>query len=682
MLLTNIADRGVRERMERSGVQVVPIRGKGGKAGGIEFSLFRPGADAVVLRAPRDFTRTDWRGFGTLVVDIENRDFDEVKVSVTLKGRYGEADMWKYAVFTALVPARGRAGWRIPLRQLRYSSPWGSPWGIPRQKGLGSLEASGLLDTMSVREIRISFIAPPHSGRLGLPPAGVDDPKFVTTARLGLYGLRLENPVKPEGWIDRYGQNTAFRFAGKAKSDADLVRADRREAAELARTRPFPERDRFQAWTGALARKATGFFRVEAVNGCWWLVAPNGRLYFATGMDVVGCGVDARLDRAVLAAHSWLPPRTGLMAEAWSRWGLSLYRANLIRKWGEGYKLGWLTRAIDRQRAWGFTSIGNWSDRRLFGLRMLPYFSVGPSHEGIRTKYAAKLIHDAFDPKFEGEARSAASTLKETASDRWLVGHFISNEVGWNEFPAHVLELPPDRPAKRELLGRLRRRYGNIRRLNRAWGSSAPSFAELRWPPDPVRTPAAERDMADFRGDFADRWYGAWARAIRAADPNHILLGSRLNQGARPPEVIAACARHNDVVSFNHYDIEAWRGEFDRYYALARKPFFIGEYGHNSMDTGLLTAAVPVRDQRARAVGYRLYTEGMAAMPYFVGGHFFQYLDEPITGRGDRETAFNGFVNVADIPYPMMVRAAKASHARVYGVHAGELEPFRERPEL
>jgi agarase len=433
-------------------------------------------------------------------------------------------------------------------------------------------------------------------------------------------------------------------------------------------------------------------------------------------MDCVICGVDARLDREVLGAHSWLPPRTGPMSAAWSRrdlhgrptggrarrdlygrptggrarrdrhgneaLGLSLYRANLVRKWGEAFRARYLDRAIARQLAWGFTSIGNWSDHALFRFRALPWFSSGPAHSGIRTGYVARLIHDAFDPRFPAEAMAAARPLSASAQDPWLVGHFISNEVGWDEFPAKVLALPPGRPAKRELLRRLRRKYGGIRKLNRAWRASARSFADLRWPADSVRTAEAEGDMASFRADFADRWYSAWSRAIRSADPNHLVLGSRLNQGARPLDVLVASARHNDVVSFNHYDYEPWRGEFEAYYALARKPFIMGEYGHNSTDRGLLTAAVPVRDQRARAVGYRCYTEQLAAMPFFVGGHFFQYLDEPITGRFDRETAFNGFVSVADIPCPLMVAAARAAHARVYPVHAGLAAPFSRRPEL
>ncbi|MEK7476651.1 MAG: hypothetical protein AAB152_13605 [Candidatus Coatesbacteria bacterium] len=647
--------------------------------GGLELGLVRPGQDALELLSPRDFSRTDWRGFRTLAVDLENRDADEVKVEIMLAGNRAESSRWKRATFTALVPPHRRATWRIPLQQLRYSATWGSPWGWPRQPGLGALESTGLLDTSRVRVIRIGLTALPRTGRIA--SAGVEDPKWAAPVRIGLYALRLEEPVRPEGWVDRWGQSTAVAWPGKARRDSDLGRADRREALALARGPAFPHRDQFHAWTKRPARGASGYFRVQEVDGRWWLIAPNGRLYYATGMDVVACGVDARLDPAVLAAYSSLPEKEGRFADAW-RHGLSLYRANLIRKWGPDYRRRYLDRAIARQLAWGFTSIGNWSDHALFAFRRLPFFSTGPSYDGMRTPLVAKLIHDAFDPGFEDEARKAAASLSVFRYNPWLVGHFLSNEVGWNDFPSRVLELPPRRSARAELIRALRRRYRHVWALNAAWGGAARTWDDVRWPADGVRTGTAERDMAEFRGAFADRWYGGWYRAIRAADPNHLVLGSRLNQGARPDDVIAACARHSEVVSFNHYDIEPWRGEFDRYFALARKPCFIGEYGHNSLDRGLLTAAVPVADQRARAAGYRYYTERLASIPYFVGGHFFQYLDEPVTGRFDRETAFNGFVDITDQPYPLMVAAARASHGRIFDVHAGTARPYSAPPAL
>jgi hypothetical protein len=77
-------------------------------------------------------------------------------------------------------------------------------------------------------------------------------------------------------------------------------------------------------------------------------------------------------------------------------------------------------------------------------------------------------------------------------------------------------------------------------------------------------------------------------------------------------------------------------------------------------------------------IGY--YTEQLAAVPYVIGSHYFQYRDEPITGRFDSETAYNGFVNVADIASEPLVAAARATNARIYVVHAGVEAPFAVPP--
>jgi hypothetical protein len=144
--------------------------------------------------------------------------------------------------------------------------------------------------------------------------------------------------------------------------------------------------------------------------------------------------------------------------------------------------------------------------------------------------------------------------------------------------------------------------------------------------------------------------------------------------------VIAACAPYVDVTSLNHYRHGPDVPMLERIYAIAQKPLFIGEYGHNSLDEGLLTTAVPVANTSERGTGFRYYTEQLAALPYVIGAHYFQYWDEPITGRFDSETAYNGFVNVVDIASEPLVTAARATNARIYAVHAGTEAPFAVAP--
>jgi len=632
-----------------------------------------PGGDAwrgLVLHVPAEIPRSDWNGWEDAVLDVENREAAEVRVSFSVRSAPDTWEDGKVAHFSVAIPPNRRVTWPVRLFHLRYTLGWewpALPWG-------GRTSAWGRADTGAIAEAWI----------------GIEGQK--APVRLGLYRLALANPIASTGWVDRWGQRANLEWPGKVHQDADLKAADRREMAELTAAKRASVFDTWHAWAKGPARRASGFFRTEEIEGRWWLVAPNGRLFYLTGIDCVGPWSSPRADDSVRAAYSWWPPEQGPLAGAWGFWwdgkyhpkggAPSFYRANLIRKWGpEDLDDKGLRRAMSRLLAWQCSSIGNWSDERLFRMKKLAYVTIGPPTWEVKTPKATEKIHDPFHPDFPAEARRVAAKLAGYQDDPWCVGHFVDNEVDWASVPRLVLEADAALPARARWIETLRGKYGELARLDLAWSVSATSWETLRFPRGERASATALSDAAAFRGELADAWYRIWGEAVRAADPNHLVLGSRLHGGNRPDEVVAACGRWMDVVSFNHYDEEPWREEFDRYQRLARKPFLIGEYGFNSLDDGLLTTAVPVANREERAVGYRFYTEALAAIPYFIGGHWFQWIDEPITGRGDRETAFNGFVKVTDIPDPWLVEAAKATNPRVCEIHAGIIQPVDRRPK-
>jgi hypothetical protein len=47
----------------------------------------------------------------------------------------------------------------------------------------------------------------------------------------------------------------------------------------------------------------------------------------------------------------------------------------------------------------------------------------------------------------------------------------------------------------------------------------------------------------------------------------------------------------------------------------------------------------------------------------------------------DGENYNIGFVDVTDRPYPELVKAAKATHKRLFSVHSGKTAPFKDRPK-
>ena len=79
------------------------------------------------------------------------------------------------------------------------------------------------------------------------------------------------------------------------------------------------------------------------------------------------------------------------------------------------------------------------------------------------------------------------------------------------------------------------------------------------------------------------------------------------------------------------------------------------------------TGLVSTPNQAARAEMYRDYLRSVVDNPSFVGCAWFQYFDEPLTGRTyDGENYNIGLVDVTDTPYPEMIAAAKAVHAEAY----------------
>src|SRR5262249_45964762 len=75
---------------------------------------------------------------------------------------------------------------------------------------------------------------------------------------------------------------------------------------------------------------------------------------------------------------------------------------------------------------------------------------------------------------------------------------------------------------------------------------------------------------------------------------------------------------------------------------------------------------VGVGKESERGPAYARYIRAVADNPDFVGAHWFQYLDEHLTGRTlDGENAHIGFVTVADVPYRGLVTRARDANPAV-----------------
>jgi hypothetical protein len=279
------------------------------------------------------------------------------------------------------------------------------------------------------------------------------------------------------------------------------------------------------------------------------------------------------------------------------------------------------------------------------------------------TGYWGKLA-DVFDPKFAESAESSvAGVAKRYADNPLCIGYFVDNELSWQTIRVGTLASPPDQQCRVELVRRLKDTYGTLGGLNKAWGTDAEDWDSLRVPKRANDT--CKRDLDQFVYAFARRYFDTVKTAVASHAPNQLYLGCRFSTA--PRQVVRACADVADVVSCNLYRRtvapDKWTGEND-----LGKPVIIGEFHFGALDRGMFhTGLVATRDQAARAESYARYVRSVAANPAFVGCHWFQYIDEPITGRfWDGENYNIGFVNVVDSPYPELVEAAKKVHAEIY----------------
>ena len=541
--------------------------------------------------------------------------------------------------------------------------------------GPGSADSAGIIDPKNITQILL-FVAKPKENHqfdiADLAPAGAYHPPTASVTDA--------DPFFP--FIDGFGQYRHKNWPGKTQSLADLAAHRAAESADLA-AHPGPEGwDLYGGAATGPQLKATGFFRTEKVDGKWWLVDPDGHLFFSHGVTCVRF-TDATPIEERSTWFADFPNETGEFHEFFSRRSclkghyagrtvncFSFDGANLRRKYGAEWKAVSAALVHQRLRSWGLNTIANWSDDAVWRLRRTPYTdNLGSGQakpiEGS-SGYWAKFP-DVYDPGFAATLRRGmAGKRNQSAGDPWCLGYFCDNEMSWgDEFSLAVaaLQSPPDQAAKLAFIADLQAKYGDIAGLNAAWGTRHAAWDDLRQSREVPDLKMAREDLGAFYTRTAELYFRTVREVIRDVAPQQLYLGCRfawLNERAAQ-----AAAKYCDVVSFNLYQRSVAGFQFP---GGADVPLIIGEFHFGALDRGLFhTGLVSVADQAARAQAYTDYVRGARQHPQFVGTHWFQYRDEPTIGRNfDEENYQIGFVDIADTPYAETIAASRAVGTSLY----------------
>ncbi len=374
----------------------------------------------------------------------------------------------------------------------------------------------------------------------------------------------------------------------------------------------------------------------------------------------------------------------------------SFYSANLERIHGEtspaSFIEDWREKTLDRMQNWGFTSFGNWVDPIFYDNERVPYFANGWIIGDFKTVSSGddfwSPLPDPFDPKFAFRADKTAEKIgQEVNASPWCIGVFIDNEKSWGRMGSPesqygivintLSRADVESPTKAEFTRLMKRKYATIGALNKAWDTNISSWSDFS---NGItlsdHSEAKQVDYAILLEAYASEYFRIVSDAVERYMPNHQYMGVRFASWGMTPEVTRAAGKYVDVMSINEYREVP---QFDRWDFLEEldKPTVIGEFHMGATsDTGMFHAGlVKAADQADRARMYKNYVNTVVDNPYFVGVHWFQYIDSPLTGRAyDGENYNVGFVRVTDIPYSEMVAAAQEVNAALYERRYGDLK--------
>jgi len=283
---------------------------------------------------------------------------------------------------------------------------------------------------------------------------------------------------------------------------------------------------------------------------------------------------------------------------------------------------------------------------------------------------------DPFDPRFaRAVEQSVAKTAASTRDDPWLLGYFADNELAWaGQGPQGrwglamgTLHGEAHSAAKQAFIAVLKKKYGEPSKLAASWGITLTAWTALdatNFPaPEPNEAhPAIAQDYSAWLRRYADQYFSLVAAAIRRHDPHHLFLGGRF--AVNTPEAVAACAQYCDVISFNVYaDVPQHGVDMDAVHKLD-KPVLITEFHFGSDDRGPFgKGVVSVWNEAQRGEAYARFVRAAASDPTIVGTHWFDYVDQPVTGRLlDGENSHIGLVGVTDIPFAGFVEAVRKTN--------------------
>jgi hypothetical protein len=403
-------------------------------------------------------------------------------------------------------------------------------------------------------------------------------------------------------------------------------------------------------------RGAEGYWRVaQTPSGVWWFLSPQDKPEFINSVTTVQPFQIAR-DKEGPAFIS------------------SDYDGGLAMN---GNLNQWAARTVVRVRQTGFKALGAWSNP-VFHKQNIPMtrdLNLWSWMHGPARRF--------YSPEFAATAEEAVkSQVEPLRTNKNLIGYFLDNELDWgddNSGPGvYFDQLPASDPNRAEVVRIIQSVWTTIDKFNHDWRTKLKDWKDIdAWAtlPREQHKPYA-RLFSAWLSHLAEDYFRLTTTLVHKYDPNHLILGVRF-KGYALPEVVRASRGYTDVVSINYYPADARLDPdmFRMMHELSGQPVMLSEYSFHALDgrsgnRNTVGFVGQVMDQQARADGYRLMTTRLARVPFIIGADWFQWNDEPPSGRAnDGEDANFGVVDIDDRTYDVLADSIRKTTPLLNGLH-------------
>lgn len=477
--------------------------------------------------------------------------------------------------------------------------------------------------------------------------------------------------------VDSLGQWASNSWDGKTESEKELTQ----RLQKLANRGTFATySEGFDEYGGDKNTlfEATGFFRTHFDGNRWWLVTPNGHPFLSSGINSIRpesptpYNQNSELFEQLpnLKKQPKFKPAYSENLERGQKL-IDFAKANLIRGLGENWENAWITGTTGQLKQWGFNTVGNWSSPKFIEGSKMPF--VLPLKNFPTTKNKPfRDFPDVFSPEYAEAANNFALQLDPFKTNPLLIGYFLDNEPEWAfgdfNLAGEILSAAKPSDTKTRLLELIESKWVNLNKFNQAMGTNFTQWSELgSWKVDIANfNDEAKSLFKDLNTTLIDQYIGIVCRATKKVAPKHLNLGIRYAWISS--DLCYTAGNYFDVFSVNGYSSPE-PPKTDEILKKTGKPVLIGEFHFGALDRGLpATGLKGSLDQKERGKACKYYLESGFSRPEVVGIHYFQYLDQPITGRFDGENYQIGVVDICFKPYTELVESFKEFNRNMYSI--------------